>query len=324
LGVIGFAILIYTVIALMQKIESSFNFIWRVGQGRSFARRFGDYLTVLFVGPLAIFLSTSATTLARHSDIFQHFESLPGMGAFVSGLYVLIPWLVLAMGFSAMYIFMPNTRVRFYPAFVGGLFAALIWKFMGFVFATFVASSGSYIAIYAAFASLILFIIWLYIGWMVVLLGADIAFYVQKPRFVRISRKPLILSPYLTRAYGLAVTYHIGKAHHNRAHNWTTEGLAAAIDAPVLAIEQVINALCEAKLVVASSDKDPLWYPGVAYATTPLKSVTDALDHYGTSGHLGQTHPKLPVNVEELLARYNKTLEDDFLMQPIEKALGIL
>ncbi len=324
LGVVGLALLIYSVIALMQKIEWAFNAIWRVGKGRSMARRISDYLTVLFVGPLAIFLSTSATSMVRHSPTFENLEDTILLAPLVPFIGWLIPWLVLTIGFMFLYILIPNTKVNVYPAFIGGLFAALIWKVMGFVFALFVASATGYVAIYAAFATLILFMIWVYVGWLVVLIGCNIAFYVQNPKFIRKVRSSFVLSPKLIQAYGLGCIYYIGCAHHEQgAPEYTTEDLANKLNAPVIAIEKILETLKNCNLVLSNEEATQTWHPAVSYNTTNLQSVFDALEQYGHEDDTNPQKANCPESVSALIGKIEDKKKKFFGEKTIEEALKI-
>lgn len=324
LGVVGLALLIYSVIALMQKIEWAFNAIWRVGQGRSLARRISDYLTVLFVGPLAIFLSTSATTMVRHSSVFENLGNMALLAPIASFVGWIIPWLVLTIGFMFLYILIPNTKVRVYPAFIGGLFAALIWKFMGWVFALFVKGATGYVAIYAAFATLILFMIWIYVGWLVVLIGCNIAFYVQNPKFIRKVRSSYVLSPNLIYAYGLGCIYHIGCAHQKQGSpEYTTEDLAGKLNAPVIAIEKILETLKGSKLIISNDDGAQTWHPGVSFNTTKLQAVFDALENYGHDDTIKPQKANCPDAVATLMGGINRKKEKFFGEKTIEEALKI-
>ena len=94
------------------------------------------------------------------------------------------PLLLVIAAFTFVYLFIPNTRVRFVPALIGGTVGGIVWQTAGWVFAIFAASSNSYAAIYSGFAILLLFMIWLYLSWLVLLFGASIAFYVQRPEYL--------------------------------------------------------------------------------------------------------------------------------------------
>ena len=102
----------------------------------------------------------------------------------VQALSRLVPYLLIIAAFTFVYLFMPNTRVRLWPALVGGIVGGIAWQSAGWVFAVFIAGSGNYAAIYASFAILILFMIWLYLSWLVLLFGASVAFYVQHPEYL--------------------------------------------------------------------------------------------------------------------------------------------
>lgn len=325
LGAAGLALLIYSVIALMQKIEWAFNTIWRVGKGRSVARRISDYLTVLFIGPLAIFLSTSTTALVKHSSTFEALEQTTILAPLIPIVGLIVPWVVLATGFMFLYILIPNTKVHVYSAFTGGLFAALIWKFMGFAFALFVANATGYVAIYAAFATLILFMLWVYVGWLVVLIGCNIAFYVQNPKFIRKIRTSLTLSPKLIQAYGLGCIYYIGHSHHDiTAPKFTTETLSRKLDAPVIAIEKILEALKRHKLVINNTENLQTWYPAVCYSTVRLQEVFDALDKYGQEEE-GLRPPKAscPQPINTLITKIESQRSKLFGQKTIESALKI-
>src|SRR6185312_1373584 len=140
LGSVGVVTLFITVLSLMSTIEDAFNHIWRVKSPRKLARRFSDYLSAILF------------------------------------LLRLIPYITLWGAFTFVYIFIPNTRVRLRSALVGGLVAALLWQTVGWGFAVFVTSSTRYYVIYSSFAILLLFLLWLHVGWVIVLLGAQVAY----------------------------------------------------------------------------------------------------------------------------------------------------
>ncbi len=194
LGAVGLALLIYSVIAMMQKIEGSFNYTWQIKRGRSFSQRFSDYLSVILTGPLLIFLSIGITATVRSHVAIEYLASLPGLSQLLAWLGILIPYLLMAAAFAFIYFFIPNTRVRIGSAFVGGLVTAIAWKLMGWLFALFIAGSSNQTAIYSAFASAILLMVWLYLGWLMLLVGASIAFYHQNPQNLRVRKDQVQIS----------------------------------------------------------------------------------------------------------------------------------
>lgn len=176
LGAVGIALLFFTVIALMQKIERVFNRIWNVHQLRSMSARFANYLSVLMVGPVLVIAAGSLTATLLAAPGVREFADLSVLATLLKWLGYLVPLAVWTAAFAFLYLFIPNTRVRPSSALVGGLVAAILWNLLGFLFGGLIAGSTSYTAVYSAFASLVLFLIWLQIAWMIVLVGAGISY----------------------------------------------------------------------------------------------------------------------------------------------------
>lgn len=321
LGVAGLALLIYTVISLMQKIEGALNYIWRVGRGRGFAARLADYLTALLVGPLLIFMSTGITATLRHADLVSWAQQFSVFSGLFEVLGILIPWFVLAVGFSAIYIFMPNTKVRFFPAFVGGLSAALIWKVMGFLFTAFIANSSSYVAVYAAFATIIIFMIWVYLGWFVVLIGANIAFYVQNSNYTRIDRTGFALSPRLIMVLGVSCVSLIGRSYYKNGKGWSIEELGAQLNVPVPMIEKVVDALEEGKILLQAGEEPPIFYPACPLEKTTMQTLFFALERAGETAVLSMAKISPPQDVKDLFENIASAREQEEGSKTIFEAL---
>ncbi|UZE95441.1 YihY/virulence factor BrkB family protein [Alkalimarinus alittae] len=179
LGSVGLVLLIYTVISLVQKIERSFNYIWRVPQLRSISQRFSNYLSVIMVGPLLMASAIGVTATIMKSPIIHEAMQIEVFGFLIASLSKLTPFLFIIAAFTFVYLFMPNTKVRFRSALVGGIVSGVTWQMTGVLFASFVMSSAQYEAIYSGFAVGIVLLIWLYICWLILLLGSSIAYYDQ-------------------------------------------------------------------------------------------------------------------------------------------------
>lgn len=181
LGSVGLALLVYTVIALVQKIERSFNMIWRVPEMRSLAQRFSNYLSVIMIGPLLMVSAIGISATIFSSAFVQRLIEIEPFGTAVLMASRLMPFFLVVAAFTFVYVFIPNTRVKLRYAFIGGLIAGVSWQAGGMIFASFVAGSTKYAAIYSSFAIGIIVLIWTYINWMILLMGSSIAFYLQNP-----------------------------------------------------------------------------------------------------------------------------------------------
>jgi membrane protein len=188
LGGLGIAGLMYTTYSLIDKVEQALNAIWQVRQGRTWTRKFTDYLSVVMVGPVLVVTALGLLASVQNQTLVQRVMGFQPLGAWLVWLAQFGPFLLLAGVFTFLYKFIPNTRVNTVSALVGGICAALLWGVAGVAFAKFVAGSGQYSVIYAGFAILILFLIWLYTVWLIVLIGAQVAFFHQHPSAYQTTR----------------------------------------------------------------------------------------------------------------------------------------
>jgi len=203
LGSVGVAMLFYTIIALVQKIENAFNFVWQVKRPRTLARRFTDYLSVVMIGPVLVFTALGLAATVLNHNVVQQLQAIEPFGTLILFATKSIPYLMIIFAFTFLYKFIPNTKVKLLPALIGASVAGVMWVSVGVVFAKFVASSSSYTAIYSSFAILFFFMIWLYLAWYILLVGSQVAFYLQHPKFVRVGGQSNKLSPRLREKEGL-------------------------------------------------------------------------------------------------------------------------
>ncbi len=181
LGAVGVAGLFYTTFSLIENIEASLNSIWRVRHSRSLSRKFTDYISVVIVGPFLVFIAFTLMASAQSHWLVKRVLQIDPLGAAVLLATQLMPFLFLCFAFTFFYKFVPHTQVNLSSAMIGGVTAGILWQLAGMLFASVVASSVRYSAIYSSFAILILFLIWLYVSWLIVLVGSQIAYYHQHP-----------------------------------------------------------------------------------------------------------------------------------------------
>ena len=156
LSIVSLAVLLYTVLNMMQKVEASFNFIWSVNKGRNLANRVSEYLFAIIASPLLIFVSVGITSYINTNVFERYLQQLSFGGFLLQILGFSTAFLVMSLAFAFAYSFIPNTRVHFKSAFIGGLMTTLIWKAMGQIFQSVFTNSNSNEVIYLAFFSIIL------------------------------------------------------------------------------------------------------------------------------------------------------------------------
>ena len=275
LGGVGLGLLIYTVLSLLQKIEGSFNYVWRIERLRSFGQRFSNYLSVVLVGPMLVFSAVAITASVMNNRLVQWLVSVEPFGTLILESSRLLPYFLIVCAFTFVYIFIPNTRVKLHAAAIGGLVAGFLWQTTGWAFAAFIATSSNYAAIYSGFAILVLLLIWLYINWLVLLLGAQIAFYMQNPQYLTRNRVRLVLSNRLKERLALIVMYQVADHHHRNLKPWTVHALADELEIPIAPLERLVMSLIAQGYLTETNAETPALVPARDIATITLSGLLD-------------------------------------------------
>ncbi len=275
LGAAGLAMLIYTVVSTIQKIEGAFNFIWRVSKLRPLLQRVSGYLSVVLLGPLLVFVAMSVTATVMSHALVRELLSVAPLGGLYAVFSKLLPWLLVSGAFTVTYLIIPNTRVRLSSAVAGGVVAGLLWQIASWGFTAFVVGSTKYTAIYSSFAIVILFLIWLYISWLVLLLGASIVFYHQNPAAAHPAARRL--GTRSREALALEIMRRVGLAHRGETPLCTPQRIATALQLPPEQMADIVDQLTQHGLLLHSDDDPPRLLPGREPQRIPLKAIIDAV-----------------------------------------------
>jgi membrane protein len=274
LGGVGLSLLIFTVISMVQKIEDALNFVWMVQRSRSLARRFSDYLSVILVGPILMVTAFGLMATVSSSEIVATLSEIGPIGTVIAQLGRLVPFAIVVLVFTFLYKFLPNTRVNLFPAFMGAVAGGAFWAVSGALFAEFVVGSTRYAAIYSGFAIGLIALIWLYVSWLVLLLGAQISFYVQNPRALHSGRSRLQLTVAQTEELALSLMYRVGRAFR-AGTRIDHERLARELSVPARALGDVVERLEKAHLLVVAENGGLL--PARDMGCIELEEILDAV-----------------------------------------------
>ena len=213
LGSIGLVFLVYTVITTIQKVETSFNFLWRVDRPRSFTRRFTEYLSVMILGPILLAVALGLLASAERSPVAQWVDTIGPLAWILGGTGRVLPYLIVTIIFTFMYVFIPNTKVELRAALIGGITAGFVWALVGKAFTAFIVYSSSLVAIYTGFAIVLTTLVWVYLSWLIMLIGAQFAFYLQFPQYLRHGQESFELTGRDREQVALSIMYLIGRDH---------------------------------------------------------------------------------------------------------------
>jgi membrane protein len=256
LGSVGLALLLYTVVSTIQKLEGAFNFAWHVERPRSFMRRVSEYLSLMVIGPVFLVVVFGLFGAVTNHKAMVWLTQHEPFGAIVRGLGILGPYFLVTGVFTFLYAFVPNTRVRLRAALVGGITAGALWAAGGALFTKIVAASTQMVAIYAGFAIFLAALIWIYVSWLILLIGAQLSFYVQNPRYLHVGQAPIRLTCALRERLAFTVMLLIARKFVDGEPPWQQRLLAEDLEIPGAALANVVGSLERAGLLTLTEDEE--------------------------------------------------------------------
>lgn len=321
LGTLGLIFLIVTAVTLVQKIERTFNLTWRVTQHRTLGNRFSNYLSIILIGPVLVFTALGITaTIANHS-VVQEMMAISVFGDLIRISARLIPYLLVICAFTIIYIFVPNTKVKIKSAFIGALVAGVLWESVGWAFTTFVASSGQYTAIYSALASLIMFMIWMQLSWLILLVGASIAFYHQHPERRTLQRSEPHLSNRLKEKLALLIMALIAKHFYSKQPPWTIETLSQHTQMPVDAITSLLEGLVTADLLALTGENSTSFLPAQPPENLKLSQIISVARQISENSYLNPDRLPQDSQVDNVFAEFEQSMQESLHDQTLKQLL---
>lgn len=236
LGTAGLAILVLTAVAMMLTIDRTLNAIWRVRTPRPIAQRVLVYWAAVTLGPLLLGVSLSLTSYAVSASR-GFVGALPGG---VSLLLNTIEFVLLAGGMAGLFHYVPNTHVRWRHAIAGGLFVSVGFEVAKKALGWYLAQVPTYAVVYGAFATVPIFLVWIYLGWVIVLLGAVIAAYAPSLQ-MRVVRWPD--TPGARLRLAVVVLRELAKVRSTEARGLGLGELAQSLRTDPLQIEPILDML---------------------------------------------------------------------------------
>ncbi len=314
---IGVVLLFWTVISILGKIEESLNEIWEVKKSRTLVRKFSDYMAMMVFTPVLFIISSSATVLVA-SQVKVIVNKIAVLGVFSKVIFLLLnllPYVSIWVLLTMVYLVMPNVRIPLRACIFGGIAAGTIAQIVQWVYIKFQIGVASYGALYGSFAALPLFLAWLQMSWMIVLLGAEIAYAYEHyetfgfhPDYSRISvssRKVLALRIFhlLTKKFSLG------------EKPLTPIQIAHMLEIPVRLVRRLLNELTDVGLVTETAKgikSEVAFQPGRTIENITVKFALDEYEKHGIT--------KIPDNRSDEAEKISSFLKE--ISDTIEKSPG--
>lgn len=241
LGSFGVAGIFLSVILVLSHIETAMNAIWRVKNSRSLLRKISDYLTLLILFPLSVNIAFAASAFLNNPALNSKIDFFIPFIWLQTLIFQCIPVVVISFTLYVMYLFFPNTKVKTLPALCGAFIAGFAWFAVQNIYISLQVSVAQYNAIYGSFATLPLFLIWIYLGWVFILTGAQFAFALQHNRQYNLADDETMPSVQLSATFDIMEKIQAAFARKERI---TTEQIITSLNlSPPILIEKTITQL---------------------------------------------------------------------------------
>ena len=273
---IGIIFLFWSVFTLLSSIENVLNEIWNVKEARSVPRRFSDYLAIILICPIVVFISSSLTIYisTQVTETARTNDWIHAVSPYYFQLLRLSPFVLSWILFSFLYIFVPNTKVSFYTGITAGILAGTAFQLWQWLYIHFQTSISNYGAIYGSFAALPLFLLWMQYSWLIVLIGAEGAFHLENALTLPKPR----LGPTLNvsaKVVGLMISYQCVHAFARGEPPLTDRQLVRLTGTPLNYVRNLISILQKSGILTATRRG---YQPARDIHTMTIKDVCDAID----------------------------------------------
>ncbi|MBE0596591.1 MAG: YihY family inner membrane protein [Desulfuromonadales bacterium] len=285
-GVIGVITLLMTVIALMTNIEGTLNHLWGVKETRSPFRRFADYTSIMLLGPLFLFAAISMTSSLESQVLVQALLDRAFIGHLILFLFRVLPYVVMWAAFTALYIFMPNLKVRFQAALVGGIFGGTLWQLAQWGYVSSQVGVARYNAIYGTLAALPILMVWIYLSWIIVLLGAEVAYVWQNQAIIRREIREEKVNFLSQEMVALTILAAVADVFERGGRPWDMEKIASRLALPPRLTRIVLDELVQLGFlshVRSEGDEEDRYQPGKPPEKVRVHDVILALRNNGAS-----------------------------------------
>ncbi|MBF0490043.1 MAG: YihY family inner membrane protein [Candidatus Omnitrophica bacterium] len=313
---IGVIVLFWTVVKVLNSIEESFNDIWGVKVGRSVGRKVNDYLSIMLICPFFM-VASGAVTVFISTQVHFILTHLSFLGSFSSSLLLslhILPYVIVWALFTFIYIFMPNTKVRFSSGLIGGIIAGTIYQIVQIVYIKFQIGVANSNLIYGSFSALPLFLIWLQMSWRILLFGAEVSFAHQNVDTYEFEQDCLNVSHAFRRLLALHITTVLVKRFTTGQTPLNAIQISDSLDIPIRLVQALLFELTRVGILTEikeATHKQSTYQPARDIHQLTIYFVINALDKQKT-GDIPPTDSLELTHLQESL----KEFEDLIRLSP--------
>lgn len=282
---ISLIFLIYTVIRLLMNIEAAFNDMWDIKKSRRWERKISDYVAVILLGPVLLIVASSATVFvtSQIQNFVTEFEILSQLKSGIFFLLKLLPYTLIWLLLTLLYLIFPNTRVKFFPALAAGILAGTLYQLTQWGFINLQFAFSRYNAIYGSLVILPLFLIWLQISWLIVLFGAEFAYGIQYVNEWAMKTDKLKISLNHKKKLMLLLLFRVVKKFETKNGPMTRSELAGSVNVPRKYVIDICDDLEKSKLITRVDGDSPAYQPSFDINKMDISTVMELYETEGMS-----------------------------------------
>ncbi|MDD5101293.1 MAG: YihY/virulence factor BrkB family protein [Syntrophales bacterium] len=310
---VGLVVLFWAVIKVLGQIEDSLNDIWGIKEQRPWGRKFADYLSLMLICPVLIILSSSVTVFvtAQVTLILEKITILGALSSVVFFLLKLLPYVLLWGLFTFLYIFMPNTKVRFTSGLLAGIITGTIFQIVQWAYIAFQIGAAQYNAIYGSFAAFPLFLIWLQLSWLIVLFGAELSFAHQNVDTYEFEPDALQASHRLKKLLSLQIAQHVIQNFARGGTALTAGQISHKLEIPIRLVNEILFVLVKCEVFSTSGaegEGERGYQPARDIHQLTIQRVIEAMELCGINA-IPFAHTPEFSSLSETVATFEKAIE---------------
>lgn len=309
----GFIILIYIVMRVLNKVESAFNDIWQISKPRPWSRKLSDYFAMMLIAPIFLIMAGGATVFLKTQieNITENLALLGFMSPVLLFLVRLIPYALIWIMLTIVYMVMPNTNVKFSSALIAGIIAGTAFQLTQLGYIHFQIGVSRYNAIYGSFAAIPLLLIWMQISWLIILFGAEISFANQNVEHYEFEAETANISHNSKKILSLYILHYLVKNFYHSKPPVTSGDISHKLEIPNKLVRNILNHLSGTKLVSeiqGSHAKELLYQPAMDINQITIISALSKFEKEGYNEIIAKPSEELS-KIKDTLEHFNKTLE---------------
>ncbi len=297
---IGVILLLYTVINLLSNIEDNFNNIWQIKKGRTYFRMFTDYLALIIIAPVFLICNAGLTIILSTTAEQQYL-----LGLVISPFMKVIPYLLTILLFTLLYIYIPNTKVKFRSALLGGVFTGICFQIFQMLYINGQIWIAKYNAIYGSFAALPLLLLWLQLTWFLVLFGVQLSFAFQNVNKFSFEHETSNISRRYKDFIALLIMTLIVKRFEKGLPPYTADELSENYKIPTKLTGDTLFYLQQIGIIVETPTDDalvPAYIPALDINHISVSYLFEKIDKYGSEDFIIDTDIQFRSEWETILA----------------------